>query len=121
MVTEEQVSATSRSRILRFQRRLRRLEHLSGSQGGILRKLRLAVLWRVHNRQAAMLGFTIPLNTFGPGLCIAHYGTIAVNDFARIGASCRIHPNTTIGRTDAGTPVIGDNAYVGPGAESSET
>jgi serine O-acetyltransferase len=66
------------------------------------------------------LGFTIPLYVFGPGLSIAHYGTIVVNENARIGANCRIHVDVNIG-TAAGTsdeaPVLGNNIYIGPGVK----
>lgn len=66
------------------------------------------------------LGFTIPPNTFGPGLSIAHYGTIVVNPNARIGANCRIHVGVNIGTakgTEAQAPTIGDGSYIGPGAK----
>ena len=53
-------------------------------------------------------------------MAIAHYGTIIVNKFARVGANCRIHAGVNIG-TEAGSedkaPVIGDNVYIGPGAK----
>lgn len=64
------------------------------------------------------LGFTIPPNVFGPGLCISHYGTIIVNGNTRIGAWCRIHACTNIGSSGGHSeaPVIGDNAYIGPGS-----
>ncbi|MFH0815921.1 MAG: serine acetyltransferase, partial [Methanobacteriota archaeon] len=66
------------------------------------------------------LGFTIPPNVFGPGLSIAHCGTIIVNDCARIGKNCRIHAGAHIGvraGTTSEAPVIGDNVYIGPGAK----
>lgn len=69
-------------------------------------------------KQSLKLGFTIPCNVFGPGLSIAHYGTIVVNGKARVGANCRLHANTNIGAS-AGrltAPQIGDNCYIGPGA-----
>lgn len=43
------------------------------------------------------LGFSIGLNVFGPGLSIAHYGTIIVNGKAKVGSNCRIHADTLIG------------------------
>jgi serine O-acetyltransferase len=65
------------------------------------------------------LGFSIPLNVFGPGLCIAHKGTIVVNQSARIGENCRIHVCTNIGagRNGFSAPQIGNNVYIGPGAK----
>lgn len=67
-----------------------------------------------------LLGFTIPTNVFGPGLNIAHRGTIVVNGFTKVGANCRIHACVNIG-TKAGyrdvAPTIGDNVYIGPGVK----
>ena len=45
-------------------------------------------------------GFSISLNTFGPGLSIAHYGTIIVNSKASVGKNCRIQTGVTIGATN---------------------
>lgn len=65
------------------------------------------------------LGFTIPLNVFGPGLCIAHRGTIVINKNVRVGENCRIHACTNIGsnRDETAAPQIGKNVYIGPGAK----
>lgn len=65
------------------------------------------------------LGFSIPINIFGPGLCIAHRGTIVINKNVRIGENCRIHACTNIGsnRNDSLAPKIGNNVYIGPGAK----
>jgi len=73
-----------------------------------------------HRRLGRLLGFSIPPNVFGPGLSIAHYGTIVVNPGAKIGANCRLHVGVNIG-TSAGqsvaAPTLGDNCYIGPGAK----
>jgi serine O-acetyltransferase len=63
------------------------------------------------------LGFTIPLNTFGPGLSLAHVGTIVVNPDARIGSNCRIHQGVTIGGVAGSAPMVGDDVWIGPGAQ----
>ncbi|MBN2297901.1 MAG: serine acetyltransferase [Deltaproteobacteria bacterium] len=103
--------------IWRFQKALRRLEYLSNTHSGYFQLLLAKTIYR---RMSVRLGFTIPVNCFGPGLSIAHYGTIVVNGAARIGANCRIHTCTNIG-TGAGTsgeaPRIGNNCYIGPGAK----
>ena len=65
------------------------------------------------------LGFTIPPNAFGPGLSIAHRGTIIVHSHARVGENCRLHACTNIGSWAGAAddaPVIGNNVYIGPGA-----
>lgn len=63
-------------------------------------------------------GFSIPPNTFGPGLSIAHYGTIIVNPNTRVGANCRLHACVNIGASGGSlkAPIIGDNVYIGPSA-----
>lgn len=63
------------------------------------------------------LGFSIGFNTCGPGLCIEHYGTLIINQCARIGANCRFIGNSVVGVTaDGKVPVIGNNVFVGFGA-----
>lgn len=103
--------------VWRFQRRLRRLEYLTNCKGN-----GFARLWAKyrHRRLGLMLGFSIPPNTCGPGLSIAHPGTIVINPAARVGANCRLHVDVNIG-TEAGArdkaPTIGDNCYIAPGAK----
>ncbi len=105
--------------IWRFQRLLRKMEYT--------RNCRRSALWRPYHsllsirfhRMSTRLGFTIPPNVFGPGLAIAHRGTIVVNSWARVGANCRLHVCVNIGSeagTDERAPQIGDNVYIGPGA-----
>lgn len=43
------------------------------------------------------LGFSIPLNVFGPGLCLVHAGPVVVSQYAKVGANCRIHICVNIG------------------------
>ncbi len=99
---------------LRFQLRLRRLEYLTNCRPW--RLLSRAVLEVMNHNLAVRLGVTIPKNVFGPGLCLVHRGTIVVNPAAKVGANCRIHPSTSIGDYN-GTPTLGDNVYIGPGAK----
>ena len=64
------------------------------------------------------LGFSIPINVCGPGLSIAHYGSIIISSKAKIGRNCRIHSCVNIGasRGKNGAPIIGNNVYIGPRA-----
>ncbi|MDR2928118.1 MAG: serine acetyltransferase [Cytophagaceae bacterium] len=102
---------------IRFQRRLRKLEYLRNAGGkNIFRRCRIFLLEIINHRLATRLGFSIPKNVFGPGLCIVHYGTITVNAKAKVGENCRIHPSTSIGDYN-GVPRIGNNVYIGPGAK----
>lgn len=100
-----------------FQMRMRKLEFALNCGKNPIKKLYRKILFR---KSSVKLGFSISPNTFGPGLSIAHRGTIVVNGGARIGANCRIHVDVNIG-TEAGksaaAPTIGDNCYIGPGAK----
>ena len=103
--------------IVTFQIRLRRLEFALNCSKNPIRIVFRKYLYR---RIAIRLGISISPNTFGPGLSIAHRGTIVVNGGARIGANCRLHTGVNIG-TEAGqsdaAPTIGDNCYIAPGAK----
>jgi serine O-acetyltransferase len=103
--------------IVTFQVRLRRLEYALNCKKNLIRILFRKFLYR---RISIKLGISISPNTFGPGLSIAHRGTIVVNGGAKIGANCRLHTGVNIGtepgKSDA-APIIGDNCYIGPGAK----
>lgn len=111
--------------IWKYELMLRKTEYyVNCKNGGVnkyLNKLRVRRLIAYGYK----LGFTIPVNVFGPGLCICHVGTIIVNDYARIGSNCRIHAGVNIGNSAPlgeswvpdNTPVIGNNVYIGPGAK----
>lgn len=107
--------------IWKFQTLLRVCEYYYSLQAPRLwqRVLRRLLHWQLEELKLK-LGFTIPLYAFGPGLSIAHHGTIVVNEHARIGANCRIHVDVNIG-TAAGTnnqaPTLGNNVFIGPGAK----
>jgi serine O-acetyltransferase len=100
-----------------FQMRMRKLEFALNCGKSRILTLYRKILFR---KSSVKLGFSISPNTFGPGLSVAHRGTIVVNGGARIGANCRIHVGVNIG-TEAGkstaAPHIGDNCYIGPGAK----
>lgn len=101
--------------VWRYQRALRRTEYRINTR----HPLRYIAQFRLR-RLGQKLGFSIPPNVFGPGLSIAHYGTIVVNSGARIGANCRVHVDVNIGTTageEYSAPNLGDNCYLAPGAK----
>ena len=95
---------------------LRKTEyHINNS--GIHHRL-LGVWYKMRLKSISMkLGWLVPPNTCGEGLCIVHPGTVVINDKAQIGRNARIHVCVNIGATKDGAPVIGDDAYIGPGAK----
>lgn len=109
--------------VWKFQRLLRRLEYAlnsSATSGAYVWLVRKVLSFRFH-RQSVRCGFEIPPNTCGPGLSIAHRGTIVIHPDARIGRNCRLHVDVVIGTRPGPppepVPVIGDNCYIGPGAK----
>jgi serine O-acetyltransferase len=105
--------------IWRFQRLLRKVEYLKNCGKSPLDSISYLRCWYNFGKLSVKLGFTIPPNVFGPGLSIAHRGTIVVNPDVKVGENCRIHHNVTIGsgrNKSNDSPVIGNNVYIGPGA-----
>ena len=49
-------------------------------------------------KEFVRLGFSIPLNCFGPGFSIAHYETITIGN-AKVGRNCRFQEGVNIGST----------------------
>lgn len=111
--------------IWRFEILLRKREYLNNVSPSrfiflnVLRRLYAAALHYKYKQMQLKLGFSIPLNVFGPGLSIAHYGALVVAEAAKIGANCRIHECVTIGATNGSSEaaVIGDNVFIGSGAK----
>lgn len=104
--------------IWKFEILLRKLEYFKNSSN-MLNKIMFLISYYKFHKLSIELGFSIPLNVFGPGLAIVHYGTIIVNQNAKVGKNCRLHAGTTIGATNGSTnaPIIGDNVYIGSGAK----
>ena len=112
--------------IRRLERLLRKREYynnvLNNHGCGIIRMLRriYSVLLQLrYKRLMLKYGFQIPLNAFGPGLSIAHFGTIVIAGEAKIGCNCRIHEGVTIGATNgtSSAAIVGDNVFIGTGAK----
>lgn len=104
--------------IWKFERLLRKTEYHLNVHGS--HSIRYIISKAQFKYMSMKLGFSISLNTFGPGLSIGHYGTIVVNGKASVGANCRIQTDTLIGGGGYGKegyPVIGDNCYIGTGAK----
>lgn len=80
----------------------------------------MLIIWKlIHHLLGIRLGFEIPINVFGYGLRINHYGCLVVNGNARIGKFCDIHQGVNIGQNvePGSVPTIGDNVWIGPGAK----
>lgn len=92
---------------------------ISHESGGVLHRV-LAVYYNFKLLKLGYrLGFSIPINVFGPGLRINHHGLIVVNPEVKVGAFCDIHQGVNIGTNfEAGSvPEIGSNVWIGPGVK----
>ena len=105
--------------IWKFQIIYRKYEYLRNNAKKIYNFPILLYYKYIFEKKSIKLGFSIPINVFGPGLSIAHYGTIVINGNAKIGKNCRIQENVTIGSTNGSNnaPIIGDNVFIGSGAK----
>lgn len=103
--------------IWKFQRLYRKYEYYYNTTSKY-NILRLFTKYKFH-KLSLKLGFTIPINTIGPGLSIAHYGTIVINSNSKIGKNLRIQEGVTIGATNGSlaAPIVGDNVFIGSGAK----
>ncbi|CDF79993.1 serine O-acetyltransferase [Formosa agariphila KMM 3901] len=103
----------------KFQKLLRKLEYHNNCKNKGVYKIYYIYLKYKYRNLSQKLGFSIPINVFGPGLSIVHYGTIVVNSAAKVGKNCRIHVCTNIGASGGSSkaPQIGDNVYIAPGAK----
>ncbi len=103
-----------------FHLQLRKVEYYKNCKKGIFSKLMYAFIAKRYKKLSRINGFSVSANCFGPGLSIAHSGTLVVNAKARVGANCRIHVCVNIGTakdTDDQVPKIGNNVYIAPGVK----
>lgn len=92
---------------------LRKAEYYTNVGGGkILKK------WYQFRLNALSIktGIYIPINTFGKGLALPHYGTIIVNGSARFGDYCVIQAGVNVSANVHG----GNYVYLAPGAKINE-
>jgi len=90
-----------------------------------IRKIIFHIKYKLYERYGYKLGFTIPLNVFGPGLCLCHVGTVIISAYSHFGSNARIHACVNIGNyskfgdswSSNNAPVFGNNVYIGPGAK----
>ncbi|MEH7484697.1 serine acetyltransferase [Neobacillus drentensis] len=105
--------------IWKFQIVLRKLDYYTNCQQNLITKIAKYYYKYIHHQKGIKLGFSIPINVFGPGLRINHYGYIVVNKHAKIGGYCDIHQGVNIGQNIhyGDVPTIGDNVWIGPGVK----
>lgn len=100
--------------IVSYQRLLRIAEYRHNVARTPAARLIARFAWLRAMRAGHRLGFSIPRNVFGPGLSIAHVGTIVVNPKCRVGCNCRIAHCVTLGESEGQAPQIGDDVHIAP-------
>ncbi|MBL4942052.1 MAG: serine acetyltransferase [Colwellia sp.] len=108
--------------IWKFQILLRKVEYYKNKELGLLSQLLLPIYQLRKHRLGIRLGFDIPVNVFGPGLRINHFGNIVVNGSTYVGMWCDIHQGVNIGSNNSKdgknrVPQIGSNVWIGPGVK----
>ena len=65
------------------------------------------------------IDFQIALNTCGPGLSLAHRGTVIINSKSKVGNNCRIQTGVTLGASNGSdlAPTVGNNVFLGEGCK----
>lgn len=90
-----------------------RLLHLGGNN--LIYKVLHLYYTRYANKYSIILH---PSTKIGAGLQFPHNGPIVINAAAVIGENCIIHPCTLIGGDrKTGTPIIGNNVFIGHGSK----
>lgn len=114
-----------------FERLLRKCEYYQNCKNRFVGKMICKYYKYKYTCLSQKLGFSIPFNVFGPGLSIAHYGSIIINAQAKVGDNCRIHEGVTIGASgdsywrhlhgmnfvQTKAPTIGNNVFIATGAK----
>lgn len=120
-LTNPRISTRIKDRRFKFYKSLRKTEYYVNYRKDPIGRVVAKVLQFRHDILCQRYQWIIPINVFGPGLAIVHVGPIVVNGRAKVGKNCRIHICTNIGdaltKEGDGSPVLGDNVYLGPGAK----
>lgn len=97
----------------RFMFLLRICEYYKNCSNSFLDKVMFTIYYLKFKKHSKLLGFSIPLNVFGPGLLIPHYGTIVINRNALFGKCCVLH--TCVCVAGDKKKQIGDFVYLSTG------
>lgn len=104
---------------VKFQKAMRMLEYYTNKN--LPCYILNYMFWRYrYHKLSIKLGFDIPINTFGKGLNIHHFGCVVVNGLAKIGTNCSIQQGVVIGfdgKNLEAAPRIGNNVTIGAGAK----
>jgi serine O-acetyltransferase len=80
-----------RKPIIHYTVMLRRVEYLVNCRPEVHYRLWRKIMQLRLKLKGAKLGFSITPNTFGPGLYLAHWGSVVISSLARVGANAKVH------------------------------
>lgn len=85
---------------------------------GMINRIRFIISYYRYEKLSRKCHIRIPLGVCDEGLSLPHPEVIAISHGAKVGKNCRIQKMTSIGPAFGTTkcPKIGDNVYIGPGA-----
>lgn len=96
-----------------FQQRLRFIIYFRRAQSTKSKLIRAFFDWKLY-RLSRKYGIEIKSNTkIGRGFLLCHAYNITVTPFATIGENVTMMKGSTIGASRSGSPVIGNNVYIG--------
>lgn len=88
-------------------------------KSGLVVKLLKKLTYRRYSKLTKSFNVSLPIDAIiRRGLCFPHQFTLVINPSATIGKNCIIHPCVLIARdrNKEGAPIIGDNCFIGYGA-----
>ena len=87
---------------------------------GFIMKCLYRIVFLIYKHNQYLTGIQLPFGTkIGPGLTFGHFSCIVITSSATIGKNCTIYCGCTIGNVwgKSGSPTIGDNVVLYPGAK----
>lgn len=97
----------------KYLRVMRRLEYIHNCKQNIIAKAYEFYLKYKLYLISVKSGLTIPINTFGKGLYIAHHGSVVINPTARFGDYCVLQNGVNVSKEVVG----GNHIYLGAGCK----
>lgn len=102
--------------VIKYLYHLRRYAYFYNNHKTLLSFNSIWMLWERYKLEklGVRLGFSIGTNSLGYGVVIPHYGTIVINENARIGNYAVLHTCTCVA---GGDKIIGDGLYLSTGSQ----
>lgn len=115
-IRESFIVGGGKSLIIKYLYYLRRYAYYHNNHTSLLSVNSILMFWTRFRLEilGVKLGFSIGTNSLGYGVVIPHYGTIVINEDARIGNFAVLHTSTCVA---GGGKIIGDGLYLSTGSQ----